>query len=75
MIGGFADLWLGLVFEVGPLRPEKGHGASCLWREKETKGFSYKTPIKRTALAERIRIFGFGTASVRRSTIQTRLHK
>ena len=29
----FADLWFGLVLEVGPLGPEEGDGASGLWRE------------------------------------------
>lgn len=34
MTGGFADYRSRFVFEVGPLTPVKGYGASCLGMKK-----------------------------------------
>lgn len=34
VIGGFADDRFRFVFQVGPLTPVKGHGASCLGMKK-----------------------------------------
>lgn len=35
MVPRLANLWFGLVLQIGPLRPEEGDGASGLERKKE----------------------------------------